>query len=157
MVVRSISATGVRVLMFAAFLVLLTVFPRFCTSVPEPETTVVDPEPVPPSEGPMAGEVLKKMTTTIVSKSEKRKFTPQDRRQIEQEASILEWDLCREKKPSADFCRVTSVQVSPTSDGRAVAKIYFEYHYANWESSTPKTFRATRIFERFADGWVPAE
>ncbi len=100
---------------------------------------------------------LKKRTPTVTSKSKKRKFTPQDRQQVEEEARILEWHICQERKPSADLCRVTSVRVSSLSDGRAVAKIYFEYHDSQLESPTPKAFSVSRLFERFSDGWILTE
>jgi hypothetical protein len=143
--------------MFAAFLILLTVFPKFCTRAPQPRPTDLDQEPVPPSEAPMAGGVLKKRTPAVTPKNEKPRFTQEDRQQIEQEARILEWHICQEKEPSADLCRVTSVRVSSLSDGRAVAKIYFEYHDSQWESPTPRAFSVSRLFERFSDGWVLSE
>ena len=157
MVVSNISSIGVRIVLFGAFLTLLTVFPRFCTRAPEPQPPAIQSKAPPPAEGPMAGGIVQKMTPTVVGETSKQKFNHVDRRKVQEEAMMLEWEICQEEEPLADECQLTGVVVTPTNDGRAVAKIFMEYWYSSWASDRPKRRSVTRYYERWADGWALTE
>ena len=141
--------------MFAAFLVLLTTIPRFCTPVLDTETSSTNGETALPSQDTADDQESMQRTPLMMRKSW-REFTPEDRRQIEEEAFILEETLCYEEQPSADFCQVQGVEIRTISDSKVKARIVLEYHRWDWESSDKRIWTVTKEFERSDYGWKVA-
>ena len=141
-------------LVFLAFFLLLFVAPiRFCVTGPG---TTETPDPrVFPTHGPLEkGGTFQNERARKTPTAGKARSISENRQQIDSEIRLMEGELCRQHSPPAEWCTVTSTEISLQGDNSAVATVRVEYQPAGSYETRPKRFKAKVSLERFGGGWM---